>query len=133
MAAFLLCSAKALSDEIQKDQNVDQSAIMAAIFTTCVNGLQNEARSRGVSAELIDTLGQVKRIEHTIKLDRSQPEFVQTFADYFTKRVTDYRVTQGRELLKEHNELLKKLTKEYGVPSQYLVAFWGLEKFWYRA
>ncbi|WP_351125652.1 lytic murein transglycosylase, partial [Shewanella sp. T24-MNA-CIBAN-0130] len=26
-----------------------------------------------------------------------------------------------------HGALLTKLTKEYGVPGQYIVAFWGLE------
>jgi len=62
-----------------------------------------------------------------ITADRSQPEFVATFADYLGRRVTDERVSRGRALYAEHRSLLDELTREYGVPGQYLVAFWGLE------
>ncbi len=62
-----------------------------------------------------------------IELDRNQPEFTQTFGDYLGKRVTTFRVMQGRLLLSQYSELLKKLTDQYGVPGRYLVAFWGLE------
>ncbi len=132
IALFLLSSVEAFSEEISKDQgvkeqSVDESIVQEEEFSACLIGLQDEARSRGVSTELVNVLGQVKRIERSIKLDRNQPEFVQTFADYFTRRVTDYRVTQGRELLKEHRQFLDSLTKKYGVPPQYIVAFWGLE------
>ncbi len=96
-------------------------------FYACVQGLQAEARSRGVPKALVDVLGNVKEIKRTIELDRSQPEFVQTFADYFSKRVTDYRVSRGRELLRENKDFLQGLTKQYGVPAQYIVSFWGLE------
>ncbi len=42
-------------------------------------------------------------------------------------RVTDARVSQGRELLARHRQFLAELTRDYGVPGHYLVSFWGLE------
>lgn len=96
-------------------------------FPQCIEAFQQEARQRGFSDSLIVALGSVERLERTIELDRSQPEFVQNFATYLSQRVTDYHVERGRELLAEHREFLRGLTQRYGVPAQYLVAFWGLE------
>lgn len=96
-------------------------------FATCISGLQEQARERGLGPHLIAALGEASQRERVVELDRDQPEFVQTFADYFNRRVTDYRVSKGRDLLKEHQALLGKLTREYGIPAQYLLAFWGLE------
>ncbi|MGI2260154.1 lytic murein transglycosylase [Shewanella sp. GXUN23E] len=97
-------------------------------FDQCLQELQQKARTEGIDEIIISgTLGKLTMVERVIELDRKQPEFTQTFAGYFNKRVTDWRVEQGRKLLKEHRPLLDKLTREYGVPPQYLVAFWGME------
>ncbi len=66
-------------------------------------------------------------MSRVIELDKKQPEFSQTFDNYFSKRVTDWRVKEGRRLLAENRELLNQLKDKYGVPPQYLMAFWGLE------
>ena len=66
-------------------------------------------------------------VERVIELDRQQPEFTTTFSDYYRKRVTPARVEKGREMLQEHAELLGSISDRYGVPSHYLVSFWGLE------
>lgn len=94
----------------------------------CYPEWQNQARSLGMSAEIIDTL--IPSLEHlprVLELDRRQPEFTESFSNYFNTRVSDLRIERGRELIKEHGSLLNRLTHEYGVPGQYLIAFWGLE------
>ncbi|MCE9678567.1 lytic murein transglycosylase [Shewanella sp. AS1] len=97
-------------------------------FDTCVSSLKQKAADAGISAKTIsESLDQVNYVQRVIELDNKQPEFSQTFDNYFTKRVTDWRVKEGRRLLKEHKPLLLKLQKTYGVPPQYLMAFWGLE------
>ncbi|MEZ5560422.1 MAG: lytic murein transglycosylase [Pseudomonadales bacterium] len=97
-------------------------------FAGCVLRLQDVARRRGVAEDVVTSvLGQVRYNGRVIELDRRQPEFTQTFADYFNARVTDTRVQRGRELLAEQRELLARVQTESGVPAQYLVAFWGLE------
>lgn len=99
-----------------------------ASFDECVKRLGERARSEGVKQAVLDSsLAKVQHSARVIELDRQQPEFTTTFADYFNRRVTEQRVQQGRALLAEHNVLLQRIAKEYGVPAQYLVAFWGLE------
>lgn len=100
----------------------------ATDFPTCVVKLQKLAKIQGLSTDTIkNTLGKVTYVARVIELDKKQPEFSQTFDNYFSKRVTDWRVKEGRRLLKENSELLSKLSDEYGIPAQYLMAFWGLE------
>lgn len=124
---MVLNSIWATSLQAETVTTVDSADENAVTFSQCVKGLQEQARQRGIPPRLIETLGDVSEIKRTIELDRSQPEFVQTFADYFSKRVTDFRVTEGRKLLEENRDFLKALTREYGIPPQYLVSFWGLE------
>jgi len=101
---------------------------LAQDFDTCVSALKQKALAAGVSSKTVEEgLGQVKYVARVIELDKKQPEFSQTFDNYFSKRVTDWRVQEGRRLLKQHGQLLHKLQQEYGIPPQYLVAFWGLE------
>lgn len=96
-------------------------------FAVCIAGLQEQARERGLAAPLVAALGEAKELKRVVELDRSQPEFTRTFADYFNRRVTFYRVSRGRQLLNRYESLLSRLTREYGIPPQYLLAFWGLE------
>ncbi|MDQ2070069.1 lytic murein transglycosylase [Natronospira bacteriovora] len=97
-------------------------------FASCVDGIAQKARAQGISEPVIrDSLGAARFNERVIELDRRQPEFTTTFADYLNRRVTEQRVARGRALLEEHRELLDSVAREYGVPAQYLVAFWGLE------
>lgn len=93
-------------------------------FSACLADLRERAAGHGVSA---DPLAAVEPVQRVVELDRDQPEFTTTLADYLGRRVTDARVEQGRALLAEHETLLDELYREYGVPPRYLVAFWGLE------
>ena len=97
-------------------------------FAQCVVNLQRQARAEGISDQTVDeVLGKVTYVDRVIELDRRQPEFTQTFADYFSKRVTPTRVEKGRRLLAEHAALLARVQSKTGVPPHYLVSFWGLE------
>jgi membrane-bound lytic murein transglycosylase B len=100
----------------------------ADTFPQCIERLQQQALNAGVSENTtVDILGKVKPLPKILGYDRNQPEFVQTFTGYFSKRVTNWRVNKGREKLAEHREFLSKLTQQYGVPAHYLISFWGLE------
>lgn len=97
-------------------------------FPQCIERLQQLARDAGVSENTaVEILGQIKPLPKILRYDRNQPEFVQTFTGYFSKRVTNWRIYKGREKLVEHREFLSTLTQKYGVPAHYLMAFWGLE------
>ncbi|MFQ6370599.1 lytic murein transglycosylase [Shewanella sp. YIC-542] len=101
---------------------------VAADFPQCIVTFSEQARREGISEAIIQSHVQpLQFVKRVIELDRQQPEFTQTFAGYFDKRVTDWRVSKGRELLAAHRPFLQQLTAQYGIPPQYLLAFWGME------
>ena len=69
-------------------------------FAACLEALQGQARAAGVAAPIVDdvvpTLQQQARV---LELDGKQPEFVQTFAQYFNARVSESRIEQGLSLI----------------------------------
>lgn len=100
----------------------------AATFDECLANLQQAATAQGIPPLLAaKTLAKASFLPDIIELDRRQPEFTVTFAEYLGRRVTDERIERGRLLLNEHRQLLDRLVDIYGVPPQYLIAFWGLE------
>jgi membrane-bound lytic murein transglycosylase B len=97
-------------------------------FASCLEAIGARARADGISdATVSEVLARVSYQARVIELDRRQPEFTSTFADYYDRRVTDTRVERGRELLATHRELLERVQDETGVPPHYITAFWGLE------
>jgi membrane-bound lytic murein transglycosylase B len=90
--------------------------------------LRDEARGKGISETTLDAaLHDIAPLARVIELDRRQPEFTQTFWAYLRRSVTDARIERGRALLAKHRGLLNEIQAEYGVPSRYLIALWGLE------
>lgn len=97
-------------------------------FDTWLSALQDEAVGKGIGAETVrSAMAGVAPIKRVIELDRSQPEFTQTFGRYFTARVSQKRIERGRQLLTKHRALLEKVRARYGVQPRFLVSFWGLE------
>jgi len=97
-------------------------------FLQCKVNLVERAESSGFSSYITETvIGNISPIKRVIALDKKQPEFTQTFEQYIKARVTDYHVRVGKNKLKQNKELFDRLEKQYGVPRQYLVSFWGLE------
>ena len=108
---------------------IAQSAIAADDgFGACITGLQARARAEHLPGWIVDqVLPGLKQQPRVLELDRKQPEFTRTFASYLNARVTPARIEQGRQLLDAYAPFLQELTRRYGVPGRYLIAFWGLE------
>lgn len=99
-----------------------------AEFSSCISSLSAKAKAAGISSSTISSsLAKARFNARVIELDRQQPEFTTSFADYFNRRVTDQRVEQGKALMVKHRALLDRVSKQYGVPAPYILAFWGLE------
>ena len=97
-------------------------------FSACLTSFAAKAKAEGISQNTIsNSLSKAKLNTQVLQLDRKQPEFTTSFADYFNRRVTEQRVAQGRALLAKHKDLFARVEREYGVPAAYLVSFWGLE------
>lgn len=99
-----------------------------AQFAACLTDLAVQARELGLPDQVVEEVIPGLQVQNrVVRLDRSQPEFVQTFGQYLAIRVTDTRIERGREQLSQNATLLQLLHETYGVPGQYLMAFWGLE------
>jgi membrane-bound lytic murein transglycosylase B len=99
-----------------------------ADFAQCKADLSQRALQEGISEPTVNAVfADIEELPRVIANDRAQPEFTQTFTEYYDRRVTDFRVQQGRRLLREHAGLLSKVRAQTGVPPHYLVALWGLE------
>jgi len=97
-------------------------------FANCLTKLQQEAIAEGINATTVNAvLADAKPLERVLASDRAQPEFVQTFPEYFALRVNEQRISQGRTLLITHQALLARIQRKTGIPPHYLLALWGLE------
>jgi membrane-bound lytic murein transglycosylase B len=97
-------------------------------FSSCLVEKASAAVDAGVSQQRVESeFANLKFVPRVIELDRSQPEFVSTFPDYFGKRVNQWRIDKGIEKYDEYRDFLKQLTNKYGVPGHYIISFWGLE------
>lgn len=102
-------------------------ADLAPSFDECKARFHQRAEQQQFSPEITKIINELTPIERVISLDKNQPEFAQSFAQYVDKRVSDFHVTHGRKMLAKHKALLSSLHAKYGVAPQYIVSFWGLE------
>ncbi|MDO6427311.1 lytic murein transglycosylase [Thalassotalea sp. 1_MG-2023] len=103
------------------------SASSIETFEQCQQRFSNLADNKGLSPKIQQVIKTLAPVERVISLDKNQPEFAQSFAQYVDKRVSQYHIKHGRIMLKKHENLLSSLQEKYGVAPQYLVSFWGLE------
>ena len=97
-------------------------------FDAWLKALRAEAVGQGISQTTLDTaLDGVARIERVIELDRSQPEFTLTFAQYLDRVVPESRQKRARARLNQHRALLTEIGDAYGVQPRFVVALWGIE------
>ena len=89
---------------------------------------RKEANLFGISDRIFDAaLGDAVPIKRVIELDRRQPEFTMTFKEYLSKIASPTRAKIAAKKLIEHDEILTKISKKYGVQKRFIVTFWGVE------
>jgi lytic murein transglycosylase len=57
----------------------------------------------------------------------SQPEFTEETWQYINRRVSDWRIINGRIALKKNEALFARIEKDFGVERGTLLALWGVE------
>ena len=97
-------------------------------FEDFLNQVRKTATEQGVSKATIDKafFGLTPNLD-ILKSDSAQAEFNQNFWHYVNKRVSQVRLNNGNDTLKQNASLLNKTSQKYGVPTYVLVAFLGLE------
>ncbi len=100
-----------------------------AAFTSWLNQFKTQALNSGISQRTLDVaLDDIKAPRpEIVKLDRRQPEFIQTLDDYLTARVSTKRINTGRLMLRRYPTWLGRVERTYGVQRRFVVALWGIE------
>ena len=97
-------------------------------FKAWVETFKQKALDQGISNRTLErAFRDVTLNQEVLDSDKKQPEFTQTFFQYFNRAVSPYRIEKGRFNYEKHQSLLDQVTRKYGVPGRFLVAFWGLE------
>ena len=105
-----------------------QGRANAASFTGWVEKFRARALARGVSeATYREVMGAVKPDTSVYGLDRAQPEFTEKLWQYLNRRVSDWRISTGKERANEYAELLARIEREYAVDRYTMLGLWGNE------
>lgn len=93
-----------------------------------LDGVRAEGVEKGVRPAILDeALAGIDPIPRVIELDRRQPEFTLTFAQYAERVVPPARVQKGRQVYAQHRALLESVGQRMGVQPRFIVALWGIE------
>jgi len=97
-------------------------------FQACLQNIRSDALQQGVPASVIDTAFRgMTPDQKVVDLDSRQPEFSLTYGKYVGSSVNADRIAKGQQKMAQWRGLLDALEREYGVPPQYLISFWGME------
>lgn len=97
-------------------------------FEQWVATFRAKALARGLSEATYNrVMGGLKPDTSVFAEIRSQPEFTEQLWQYLNRRVSDWRLTEGKDKLRENAALLARIEADYGVDRYVLVALWGIE------
>ena len=122
--AFSLTSCEASSSQVKSNAETSDS------YACWLEELKKEMITKGISKETIDSVYQkdfYKPNPKIVQVDRKQNEFILTATEYLNRVVNKTRTEKAQKNHKELKNTLKKIEKQYGVQSHYIVAFWGVE------
>jgi membrane-bound lytic murein transglycosylase B len=97
-------------------------------FDQWIAAFRARAHARGISdTTYTRVMSNIKPDTAVLELNRSQPEFNEQLWQYLNRRVSDWRITTGKEKAKEFAPLLSRIEKDYGVERSVMLGLWGIE------
>lgn len=94
----------------------------------CLENIKTQAKKQNISQSVIDdTVKSATFIPGIIKSDKNQSEFTLTLEQYLNRTVSAERIKNGRKKKSEYPTLLSRVENKYNVPSNVILAFWGME------
>src|SRR5258707_5977810 len=86
------------------------------------------ALAKGVSeATWNRVMGRIEPDMSVFKQMQKQPEFHEEIWQYINRRVSDWRIINGRAALKKNEALFARIEQDFGVERGTLLALWGVE------
>ncbi len=106
----------------------NSSILIADDFNDWKVKFKKRAIKEGVSKATVDKLiDRSKFLSDVIKYDRYQPEFYEDTKTYISKRTSSKKVKLGKIILNKENNIINKVSSEYKVDKNLLLALMGIE------
>ncbi len=122
------CSALSLFSVLMCPALADRGVFDFERWDNMLNDIRTKAVSQNIRQSVIDeTLKNPVFIPGIVKSDKNQSEFTLTLDEYLNRTVSTDRITQGRKKRAEYPKLLHRTEQKYNVPSNVILAFWGME------
>jgi membrane-bound lytic murein transglycosylase B len=100
----------------------------AGSFASFLAGVRAEALREGISGRVLDrALSRIVLNAKVLELDRTQPEFTMTWAQYRARVLPDARLAAARAAYGRNAALLADVTERYRADPRIVVGIWGLE------
>lgn len=100
----------------------------AKTFPQWVESFWPRARSRGISQVTYSrVMRAIKPDTSVYALEGAQPEFREPMWQYLNRRVSDWRISTGKERAVQHGALLERIETEFGVDRYLMLGLWGME------
>jgi lytic murein transglycosylase len=97
-------------------------------FEQWVATFRARAQARGISdITYARVMNNIEPDKSVFALDRAQPEFNEEVWQYLNRRVSDWRITTGKQKAKEFAPLLSRIEKDFGVDRSTMLGVWGIE------
>ena len=107
---------------------INSSNLIADDFIDWKIKFKKRAISEGISKSTVNNLiDNSKFLPDVIKYDRYQPEFYEDTKTYISKRTSSKKVKLGKVILNRENNIINKVSSEYKVDKNLLLALMGIE------
>ena len=107
---------------------LNSSTLIADEFNNWKIKFKKRAINEGISKSTVNNLiDKTKFLPDVIKYDRYQPEFYEDTKTYISKRTSSKKVKLGKIILNEENSIINKVSSEYKVDKNLLLALMGIE------
>ena len=107
---------------------LNSATLIADDFNDWKIKFKKRAIIEGVSKATVDKLiDRSKFLSDVIKYDRYQPEFYEDTKTYISKRTSSKKVKLGKIILNKENNIINKVSSEYKVDKNLLLALMGIE------
>ena len=107
---------------------LNSATLIADDFNDWKVKYKKRAIKEGVSKATVDKLiDRSKFLSDVIKYDRYQPEFYEDTKTYISKRTSSKKVKLGKIILNKENNIINKVSSEYKVDKNLLLALMGIE------
>ena len=107
---------------------LNSSTLIADDFNNWKIKFKKRAIKEGISKSTVNNLiDKTKFLPDVIKYDRYQPEFYEDTKTYISKRTSTKKIKLGKIILNKENNIINKVSSEYKVDKNLLLALMGIE------